>query len=266
MPHLQVNHTEIYYETAGEGEPLLLLHGLGSTSRDWAEQIAFLSQNYHVIALDVRGHGRSAKPNGPYSIPLFADDTAALLRALGHTSAHIVGLSMGGMIGFQLAVSQPALVKSLVIINSGPEVIARTFQEKWAIFQRFLIVRLMGMRGMGQMLGKRLFPLPEQHAIQAQFVERWAENDKRAYTEAMRAIVGWSVAAQIHTIQCPVLVVAAEHDYTPLAAKEAYVANLPHAQLLVIPNSRHATSADQPEALNNAIATFLASLSPTGNA
>lgn len=256
MPHLQLNQTDIYYETTGEGEPLLLIHGLGSSSRDWEAQVAFFAPHYQVIALDVRGHGRSGKPPGPYSMALFAADTAALLHALGRGPAHIVGLSLGGMIAFQLAVSYPELVKSLVIINSAPAVVPRTLQERWQVWQRLAVLRVLGMRGIGQLLSKRLFPQPEYAAVREQFVARWVENDQRAYTDAMRAIIDWSVADQIHTIQAPTLVVAAEFDYTPVATKEAYVAHIPHGRLVVIPNSRHATPADQPEALNRAMAGF----------
>ncbi len=80
MPKIRVNNVELYYETAGEGEPLLLLHGLGSSVRDWERQIPEMAQSYRVIACDVCGHGRSEKPPGPYSMPQFARDTADLLH------------------------------------------------------------------------------------------------------------------------------------------------------------------------------------------
>jgi len=99
MPTARVNDIELYYETAGEGEPLLLLHGLGSSVRDWERQIPEMAKSYRVIACDVRGHGRSEKPPGPYSMSQFARDVAGLLRALDIPSVHICGLSIGGMIG-----------------------------------------------------------------------------------------------------------------------------------------------------------------------
>ncbi len=89
------------------------------------------------------------------------------------------------------------------------------------------------------------------------FVERWAENDPRAYRDAMQAIVGWSVTDRLSTIQCPTLVIAADQDYTPVAVKEAYVARMPRAELVVIGDSRHATPVEQPEQFNEALMAFL---------
>jgi len=211
-----------------------------------------------VVVFDVRGHGRSDKPPGPYSVPLFAQDAAALIRALEAAPAHVVGISMGGMIALQLAVDEPALVRSLVVVNSGPELVVRTFRERLMILQRFLIVRLLGMRKMGEVLSQRLFPRPDQAPLRQMFVERWAENDPRAYREAMRALVGWSVADRLGDIRCPTLVIASDQDYTPVSAKEAYVARMPNARLVVIPDAHHAVTVERPEEFNQALLDFLA--------
>ena len=257
MPRLHVREIDLYYEATGQGQPVLLIHGLGSSTRDWAEQVAFFSKHYQVVVFDLRGHGKSDKPSGPYSIPLFAADTTELITALGIAPAHVVGISLGGMIALQLAVSAPNLVRSLVIVNSGPEFIVRTFKERLQVFQRLLIVRLLGMRKMGEVLSKRLLPKPEQEELRRTFIERWAENDVRAYVDAMRAIVGWSVTEHLDSIRCPTLVIAADEDYTPVALKETYVAKMPRAKLVVIHNSRHATPVDQPEQFNQALMAFL---------
>jgi len=211
-----------------------------------------------VVAYDVRGHGQSDKPPGPYRIPQFAADTAGLIQALGLAPAHVVGISMGGMIAFQLAVDAPDLVRSLIIVNSAPEFVARSLKERLQISQRFLIVRLLGMRKMGEVLGKRLFIKPEQADLRRLFADRWAENDQRAYLDSMRAIVGWSVADRLSSIRCPTLVIAADGDYTPVEQKQAYVARLPSAELVVIEDARHAVPVERPEQFNEAVAAFLA--------
>lgn len=180
-----------------------------------------------------------------------------MIKSLGIAPAHVVGISMGGMIAFQLAVSAPDLVRSLVIVNSGPEFVLRTFKERIGGLQRLLIVRLLGMRKMGQVLSKRLFPKPEHKELRRVFVERWAENDRRAYSDAMRAIVGWSIADRLGDIRSPTLVIAADEDYVPVSLKEAYVAKMPQAELVVIADSRHATPAERPEQFNEALMAFL---------
>lgn len=263
MSKLHIRDIDLYYETSGQGQPVLFIHGLGSSLRDWELQVPFFSRHYQVITFDVRGHGNSDKPPGPYSISQFAADTAGLIRALDAAPAHIVGISLGGMIAFQLAVDVPDLVRSLVIVNAAPEFVVRTAKERLQVLQRKLIVRLLGMRKMGEVLSKRLFIKPEQAELRRVFVERWAENDRRAYRDAMLAIPGWSVADRLETIQCPALVVAADEDYTPVSVKEAYAARMPNAELVVIRDSRHATPVEAPQQFNDIVTAFL---SKQGNA
>jgi len=257
MPAIQLNGVNFYYESTGEGQPLVFIHGLGSSGRDWELQVNEFSRAYRVITFDLRGHGQSDKPAGPYSLSLFADDTAGLLKALDIKSAHIVGLSLGGGVAFQLAIDFPGLVKTLVIVNSAPEFTARTFKERMEIWTRFAIVRLWGMRKMGEVLSKRLFPKEEHKSLRALFVERWAENDPQAFLEAMRAFTGWSVKNKLGLIQCPALIIAADQDYTPVARKEEYTPLMPDARLLVIADAHHAVPVEKPEQFNRILTEFL---------
>lgn len=258
MPKATLSNINLYYETIGQGAPLLFIHGLGSSTRDWELQVTHFAEHYQAITVDVRGHGQSDKPPGPYSVPLFAADIAEFLKSIEITSTHVIGLSMGGMIAFQLAVSSPELMRSMVIINSGPELMVRTFKERMMLYQRLLIVRLLGMRKMGQVLASRLFPSPGQEDLRQVFIERWAENDKRAYLDATLGLVNWSVTDQLGFIGCPTLVIAADQDYTPISVKEAYVAKIPQAELVIIQNARHATPVERPKEFNEILMAFLA--------
>ncbi|MBF8302764.1 MAG: catD, partial [Candidatus Dadabacteria bacterium] len=94
MPYARVNGIRIYYETYGEGFPVVLIGGLGSEIQSWATQIPIYSKHFQVIVFDNRGAGKSDKPDIPYTIELMADDTASLLDALGVESAFVVGKSM----------------------------------------------------------------------------------------------------------------------------------------------------------------------------
>lgn len=257
MPVFHTEELDFHYEIHGEGVPLVFIHGLGSSTLDWEYQIEFFSRQYQTLAIDMRGHGKSGKPPGPYSVSQFAADTANLLQHLSLRPAHIAGLSMGGMIAFQLALDAPQLVRSISIINSGPELVLRTFQERMAFFQRRLIIRCMGMRHMAQILAKMLLPEPHQSSLQNELVERWGKNDKKAYLASLDAIIDWSVTSRIGDIKCPTLIVSADKDYTPVSFKEAYVTKIALAQLCVIRNSRHLTPLDQPEQLNEALLTFV---------
>lgn len=258
MPTLTVNQIEMYYEIAGEGEPLLLLHGLGSSSRDWEKQVPHFVDHYQVITCDLRGHGQTSKPRGPYSMAQFAGDVSALLTELGLASVHLAGISMGGMVAFEMAICSPNLLKSLTIINSYPQTRIETFKDRLLVWRRFLLLDLLGVQRMGAVLAGNLFP--GQDDLQAQFVERWAENDKRAYRESLRAIVGWDVEDRIHEIVCPVLIIASDQDYFPLEEKQAYARKMRNVQLMVIEDARHAVTAEKPEQFNRVLDEFLNSL------
>ena len=135
-----------------------MIHGLGSSTLDWENQIDFFAKKYQVIAFDLRGHGKSEKPNSPYTVKLFTEDTAQLIQALNQQSVHVVGHSLGGMIAFQLALDFPTLVKSLCIINSGPAV---TFplKVKFSFFLRRFIVKLFGIHPLCIKLAKTVFQI-----------------------------------------------------------------------------------------------------------
>ena len=111
---LHTDDLDIYYEIHGKGTPLVLIHGLGSSTLDWEGQVGFCSKDFETVTIDLRGHGKSGKPPGPYSVPLFASDTAKLIQFLNLPPAHVAGISMGGMVAFQLALDVPKLVKSLM--------------------------------------------------------------------------------------------------------------------------------------------------------
>lgn len=262
---IRVDDVELHCEIVGEGEPLLLIHGLGSCTEDWQPQIEAFSRDYRVIAFDLRGHGRSTKPRNGYSIERFARDTAALINQLGVGPVHVVGISLGGMVAFQLVVDAPELVKTMTIVNSGPAVPAATFKQRMPLYVRLVYLRTLGLRQMAKKVVKGLFPEPGQEELRQGFIERITRNDKHCYIASLKAIfAGWGVAQHLGEIRCPVLVIAADQDYTPVALKQLYVDRLPNARMVVVPDSRHALPMEKPREFNQALADFLAPL--TGGA
>lgn len=259
MPNIHLSEIDMYYEVLGGGEPLLFLHGLGSSTRDWELQIPYFVDRFKVIVCDLRGHGCTSKPSGPYSITQFAKDVAALLSELNIAPVHLVGISMGGMVAFEFAIRFPDSLKSLVIINSYPETRIENVKELLLAWRRFLLLDVLGVKRMGAVLASHLFP--EQEDLRMKFVKRWAENDKRAYRESLRAIIGWDVEYQINEIKCPTLVVASDADYFPLEEKQAYVEMMPNAKLVVIENARHAVTAQKSGQFNQILDEFLAEIS-----
>ncbi len=118
MPTVKVNDINIYYEIRGDGEPLVLIAGLGTDMTIYEPIIRRLALKYRIIAFDNRGVGRTDKPDIPYTIEMMANDTAGLLKALDIKQAHVLGISMGGRIALALVLQNPELVKSLVLTST----------------------------------------------------------------------------------------------------------------------------------------------------
>lgn len=257
MPYVSVDGHRLYYTSTGSGPPLLFVHGLGSSTRDWFEQVSHFEDRYRVLRVDLRGHGRSDRPEGPYHMAAFARDVAVLLRKLDAVPAHVVGLSMGGMVALQLSVSAPRLVRSLVVANSAADLRLQTWDDVWFYVSRRLAVQMLGMRRVGRLIANKLFVKPDQEELRREFVRRWAQNDKNAYLWSVDAIMGWSVADRLSTISTPTLVVSSENDYTPVSEKNRMVAAMPRAELAVIKDTRHALPVERPDAFNAAVDDFL---------
>ena len=135
--------------------------------------------------------------------------------------------------------------------------IFHSLKDRIALWQRLMIVRLMGMKKMGKVLAERFLPGPEFDELRQVFIKRWAQNHKPAYLEAMKAVVGWSVLERLGEINCPALILGSDGDYFPMVEKEAYTRRIPGAKLVIIQNSRHALPAEKPEEFNDAVERFL---------
>ncbi|MGD2101859.1 MAG: alpha/beta hydrolase [Acidimicrobiia bacterium] len=258
MPEVTVNGISIHYERMGEGPPMVLLHGLGSSSRDWENQKSF-SDRFEMLIPDLRGHGRSSKPPGPYSISQFSDDVAALLETTGVRPATIVGISLGGMVAFQLAADHPELVSRLVIVNALPDFEMTSIGQRIQITIRKLMTKWLSMRRIGEVLSKRLFPAPDNVGERETMVERWAENDKSAYEASFEAIVSWSgVADAMSRFDKPTTVISSELDYVPPQDKIPYVEAMPSAEMVVIDDAHHGVPMEMPGRFNVVLAGVLA--------
>jgi len=257
MPAVQIESHSLHYEISGDGEPLLLLHGLGSSGLDWGEQVPAFSKRYQVITPDLAGFGRSDRLTARYSIAEYAKDIFRLLDHLRIDHCHLLGYSMGGAVAFQMAADMPRRISSLIILNSLPSFVLDNFAKRREYFLRCLIVRLFGMKPLARLVTKRLLPKDEHRMIGEKMAARYELNDRKSYLAALKALVGWSVSDRLDVLTMPVLMISADQDYTPAEEKRKYVEQMPNARLLVIKDSRHATPVDQAEVFNKVVLDFL---------
>ena len=118
MPKIPVRDMEVNYVEEGTGFPLVLIHGLNGDSTGWAKVMPEFAKHYRTIALDVRGHGGTSKPDIPYSVKQFSEDLFEFFQKLNLSQAHILGLSMGGAIAQQFALDHPERVRSLILVST----------------------------------------------------------------------------------------------------------------------------------------------------
>jgi 3-oxoadipate enol-lactonase len=118
MPIINTGEIAINYQETGEGFPLILLHGLSDDLNLWNPLLPELSKKYRTIAIDLRGHGHSAKPEAPYSIHQFSGDLLAFMDKLGITRAHLMGLSMGAAVAEQFVLDHPERTHALVLLSA----------------------------------------------------------------------------------------------------------------------------------------------------
>lgn len=250
----------LHYTLHGRSAPpVVLLHGLGSSSADWPEQRAALQVRYRVVAVDLPGHGRSPLPARGLTVESMAEDVAALLERLDEAPAHVLGLSLGACVALRLALAAPERVRTLTLVNpfacvrlAGPADVAR-------LFVRLLLLGVAPMQTMAAHVARRLFPWPEQRALYEAAVTSLAATPRAAYVAAMRALARFDARGQVAAIRQPTLIVAGDRDTSvPLAAKTSLAAAMPNARLLVVPASGHATPHDQPEVFNRALLEFFA--------
>jgi pimeloyl-ACP methyl ester carboxylesterase len=150
MPTVKVNDIGMYYELHGDGDPVVLIAGLGTSISPYMRIVRRLAQKYRVLAFDNRGVGRTDKPDTPYTIEMMADDTAGLLRALGIARADVIGVSMGGRIAMALALQHPEVVRSLVLASTSARVLRGT--RTTPRFRLFKFVKWL--RSGGRFLGR----------------------------------------------------------------------------------------------------------------
>lgn len=252
-----INGIDLDYADFGKGEVLVMLHGLGSTKKDWDFQIPVLSQKFRVIAPDFRAHGNSERVPKLQGVDIMTEDIFQLLKFLNISKACFVGFSMGGAVAFNMAYLHPETVSKLVIVNSGPDFKNAKDSGIDILAERTKIIKEQGFVSLGETISKGMFPEENQQQWRKEFLQRIIDNDEDAYLHTFGSLMEWGLDDKVSQIKHPTLVVASDMDYTPVEYKKAYVDKMQNAKLVVIENSRHGIVFDQAEKLNQELLKFL---------
>ena len=269
MATVRVGDIEMYYEEHGDAkaEPLLLIMGFMMNAAAWAPQIAALAARYHVIAFDNRGAGRTTQPEGAYSIPQMAADTAGLLDHLGIDSAHVVGASMGGMIAQEFAIRYPARVRSLVLACTTPGGPHSAGYEA--------LKANTAMAGEIEDIAAAMTPERVREQLEQLFTPEFLANPGPGFGPMVAAIVqypqtlaglkGQAAAIAVHDtygrlgeIKAPTLVVAGDADPLIDPGNSRILAErIKGAELRLLPGLRHGFFAEKPDESSAILLEFL---------
>ncbi|MEU4446055.1 alpha/beta hydrolase [Actinosynnema sp. NPDC050801] len=228
-----VNGVRTWYEVRGEGEPLVLLHGGFSDSRDFEPSLARLADRFRVFLVDRRGHGRTPDVPGPVPLDVLAGDVIAFLEQVVGGPAHLAGYSAGGVVALGVAQRRPDLVRRLVVLNSAYA------KDGWVF-------------------------LPEAGGeLPAEIADRYAEVSPDGRDHLPVVVDKFARAAHdpdvvdLAAITSPTLVLGSDDDIVHLEHTVAMYQGLPDAQLCVLPGTSHLMPFERPEQCASLVADFL---------
>ena len=262
---LTVQGAPLYYEVAGQGQALLLIHAGVADSRMWDEQFEVFARQYRVVRYDLRGFGQSSFPAGAFA---YYADPAALLDFLDIKQAHIIGISFGGKIALDFALVYPERVLSLVLVapsvdgyKSDAEVL-RFGEEEDALLER-------GDLAGATELNLRMWvdgPRRTAEQVDAAVRQKVGEMQYHAFTvaipdEAEELSLNPAAITRLAEVQVPTLLIAGDYDIPDkLALTQKLAAEMPNARQVIIPGVAHMVSMEKPDEFNRVVLDFLSQL------
>jgi 3-oxoadipate enol-lactonase len=260
MSYIKRDGVNIYYETYGQGFPLVFLHPFSTNGYIWYFQTFTFARTNQCVVIDERGHGRSDKPQQGYAIKEMAADVIAVLDELKLNRAIFVGNSIGGMIVMQLNLDYPDRVAGNVIVSSGTNLAAGMPAEAMTAFQQNPDAAF-GALMEGAISAKTKRERPEildlmkaQFSVEGNF-PRYVFN---AASADPSGVFNWNITSRLKEIRKPTIVLAGEEDQgTPVAVNKLLADNIPGAQLRVVKDVGHFYQLEKPAEFNRELQQFL---------
>jgi pimeloyl-ACP methyl ester carboxylesterase len=266
MPKVHANNIDIYYESTGDGDLLVLIAGLGYSSWMWHKMVPGLAKHFRVIVFDNRGVGGTDAPPGPYSAQLLADDTAGLLQAIGVHPAAVLGHSMGGFVAQALVLNHPELVSKLILsaTNFGGPCSIPVTAEALAVLTDMSgdpIERLKR--------GILISCAPGFGDRHPELVKDWlqfrVQNPIQPAPYQAQLAIGMGLLSEqaafenkLHAVKAPTLILFGEHDkVVPPGNADLLARVIPDSTVRILPNAGHFYPLDATDAAVQAIVEFL---------
>ena len=269
MTKAQIGDIEMYYEVhgptslpAGQAEPLLLIMGLGANATSWEMQIPAFSREYRVIAFDNRGSGRTDKPPSPYTMPQMADDAVGLMDHLGIESAHVFGMSMGGMIAQELALRYPHRVRTLVLggtMTGGPNAVVASQQliRQWVSTATLPLGQAVE-NGLQFLYSEEFITRNKERLVKRALELAHLQPPVDALRRQVMAVVQFNTYDRLADIKTPTLIISSSEDQIVPAENSRILAErIPDAELVELDGAGHGFLAEKAEEANAAVLSFL---------
>ncbi len=264
MPIANINGVNLNYEVAGQGEAVVFLHGMTGSTKDWANQASVLSPKYRVVALDMRGHGKSAAPpkEEDYSVPIFAEDVCAILRMLDIKKCCLAGHSIGGFIALQFALEHQDMLAALVLVDTSSGQFAR--DPNYAQIRQKLdeLARSQGMEAAFEydsannpMRIDRFQKHPELKEITRQ---KMLMTSVDGYLYASGSIGKWEpVTPRLSEIKVPALIYCGDEDSGFTEATKVLKEGIADSEVVTVKGVGHNPHEEAPDIFNEALLKFL---------
>jgi pimeloyl-ACP methyl ester carboxylesterase len=261
-------NAKLYYETAGQGVPFVMIHAGVADSRQWNNEFVFFARNYQVLRYDLRGYGKSEPVDGEFS---HMDDLVAVLSALGlYEPIVIMGCSMGGGLAMDFALTHPSRVRALIMVGSGPSGLeldvptSAKFVDVEKAFEAGDLDLVSEIETQIWFDGTERTPEQVNQSMRKLVYEMNRQALAHEVKQLGKRLPNAQMPAfnRLSNLQIPVLVIVGAHD-TPyiLAAADYMVERIPSAKKVIIEDAAHLPNMDQPEKFQTILTNFLEGLS-----
>ena len=262
MPIVKVQDIDMYYEVHGEGEPLVMIMGLGGGSSLWWQQVETFSSHYRVVTFDSRGVGATDKPDNPYSMEMMAGDVMGLLEVLEISATHVYGVSMGGMVAQEIALRYPDRVISLILGASscgGAHAIYPPPGTLDVLFDMQSLPPEEAARVAASLLFSNTF-IESNPGRLKELLAKGMEStaSPQGFRRQAQATMSFDTFDQLPQIRIPTLVIAGTEDrILPVENSKILASRIPGAELLLLDGVGHGYLWEAVDRANHAVLDFL---------